>query len=130
MSEELNTPTDEHLNKRIPLPLLEDFLNNDKNVPPEERTSYVLGVCMGGIVCELTMDTLKEEPFSNRKDLRPTKKLLILELKRRSSSFRNLTNKSVRSLIDYLEKSKDFLSDLDIQFLKRRHCTLVYLLKE
>ena len=85
---------------------------------------------MGGIVCEITMDTLKGGPYSNRKDLRPTKKLIRIELKRRNSSFRSLANTPVRSLIEYLEKSKDFLSDLDVQFLKRRHRTLVDLLKE
>ena len=115
---------------RVPLSSLEEFANNDENVKPDERTCYIIGLCMGGVVADFGMDSLKDEPFYNRKDLRPNKKLLILELKRRSPYMKNITNKSIRSLVELLVKMKDKLSDQDVEYLQSRYNVIVDLLKE
>ena len=54
---------------RVPVPSLEEFLVNDNNVKPDDRTRYILGICIGEVVSDLNMDSLKVEPFVNRKDL-------------------------------------------------------------
>ena len=110
---------------RVPVPSLEEFLVNDNNVKPDDRTRYILGICIGEVVSDLNMDSLKVEPFFNRKDLRPTRKHFILELKRRSPILKNLTNMSVQNLIEMLTKTKEDLSDLDVEYLTTKYNDLV-----
>ena len=77
MSEELPQSNEVHIQQRVLLPSLEEFINDDTKVSPEERTSFIFGICMGGIVADLSMESLKSNPFCNRKDIRPSKKVSL-----------------------------------------------------
>ena len=128
ISEELPQFNEIHIQQRVLLPSLEECINDDTKVSPEERTSFIFGICMGGIVADLSMESLKSNTFCNRKDLRLSKKCIIVELNRRNVGVKNLPNLPIRRLIQLLEKTKNILSESDVNFVTKRYNTLYNLL--
>ena len=115
---------------RIALPSFEEFVTNDQNVAPKERVIYMIGVCMGGVICGFTMDTLKEDIYGNKKDLRPTKRTLCIEVNRRTLSKKKLANCTIGNLINMLKESVAVLSTEDIAYINKWHSTLIEKLSE
>ena len=128
MSKELPQFNEVHIQQRFLLPSLEEFINDDTKVSPEERTSFIFGIYMGDIVADLSMESLKSNSFCNRKYLRPSKKGIIVELTRRNAGVKNLPNLPIRRLIELLEKTKNSLSESDVNFVTKRYNTLYKLL--
>ena len=46
---------------RLSLLSFEEFVTDDEKVALNERTKYVIGVGIRGIICGFTMETLKED---------------------------------------------------------------------
>ena len=92
---------------RIALPSFEEFVTNDQNVVLKERVIYMIGVCMGGVICGFTMDTLKEDIYGNKKDLLPTKRTSCIEVNRRTLSNKKLTN-SIKGFSLYQEVRDEY----------------------
>ena len=84
---------------------LQDFVNNDKKVPPDLRTRYLIGLKMSIDGSFDLSNWYNKEPFNSvesKRQFKPTRNCLLIEYKRRVPTSKNLTNRSFEELLSRL----------------------------
>ena len=95
------------------------FYEDDLNISPSEKILFLLGVCVTGIV-DVTMEDIVKPPYTSMlKSIKPSRKLLMEEVKRRNPTKKGLKNMSIKKLIKFLKETNSKLTLSDIDFIQQ-----------
>lgn len=83
---------------------LEDYCNDVTIINPKDRNAFLIGVGMTIPDLNLSLESLRKRPWCFGKFLRPSRKLLLTELKRRGAKTKGCLNLTISELIDKINE--------------------------
>ena len=96
----------------------QQFCEDDRTNSPTERTAFILGVCMSGVIDGFSMDLWKESPWAAAaRTMKPTRSSIMKEVRRRDPEIKNIRNTNISQLLDRLKESTfDHMTQDDLSF--------------